>query len=76
MAVVFSALYIYPTVANLDLEKTKFPIKQKMSMGLDLQGGVYMVLGVDFNRVYKDVATRQGGPGMIENFKEKGVKLN
>jgi protein-export membrane protein SecD len=72
--VVFSLMYIYPTIANLDTTTSKFPVKQKMNMGLDLQGGVYMVLGVDFNRVYKDVIVRQA-QGMIENFKEKGTSL-
>lgn len=56
---VLSIVYVYPTVANLDLEKTKFPFKQKINLGLDLQGGLYMVLGVDFNRVFKDVMDRQ-----------------
>ncbi len=72
--VLFSALYVYPTIANLDLETTKFPVKQKMNMGLDLQGGVYMVLGVDFNRVYKEVVDRQG-QSMTSHFKEKGIDL-
>lgn len=73
-SVLFSVLYVYPTIANLDLETTKYPIKQKMNMGLDLQGGVYMVLGVDFNRVYKEVVDRQG-QGLIEHFKEKGIVI-
>jgi preprotein translocase subunit SecD len=74
-AVVFSAMYVYPTIAGLDPETSKFPVKQKMSMGLDLQGGVYMVLGVDFNRVYKEVVARQA-QGMAMSFKEKGVTVS
>lgn len=54
-----SAVYVFPTLANLDLEKTKFPFKQKVNLGLDLQGGLYLVLGVDFNKVFKDVVDRQ-----------------
>ena len=57
--VALSAVYVYPTVAGLDLEKTKFPFKQKINLGLDLQGGLYMVLGVDFDKVWKEVITRQ-----------------
>jgi preprotein translocase subunit SecD len=45
------AVYVYPTVANLNLETTKFPFKHKINLGLDLQGGLYMVLGIDFNKV-------------------------
>ena len=67
--VVLSVVYVYPTVANLDLEKTKFPFKQKINLGLDLQGGLYLVLGVDFNKVYRDVAERQSNQ-LLERLKE------
>jgi preprotein translocase subunit SecD len=66
-----SAVYVYPTIANLDLEKTKFPFKQKVNLGLDLQGGLYLVLGVDFNKVYRDVVERQSG-SIQQRLKEKG----
>ena len=69
--VVLSAVYVYPTVANLDLEKTKFPFKQKINLGLDLQGGLYLVLGVDFNKVYRDVVNRQSAH-LMDRLKEKG----
>jgi preprotein translocase subunit SecD len=70
--VVLSAVYVFPTVANLDLEKTKFPFKQKINLGLDLQGGLYLVLGVDFNKVYKDVVARQAN-SLRERLTEKGL---
>jgi preprotein translocase subunit SecD len=73
LSVVFSVLYVYPTIANLDPETSRFPVKQKVNMGLDLQGGVYLVLGVDFNRVYKEVVERQG-QAFVATLKEKGVK--
>ena len=50
---VFAGIYVYPTVADLDLKKTNFPFKQKINLGLDLQGGLYMVLGINFDNVYK-----------------------
>jgi protein-export membrane protein SecD len=50
---VVSILAIIPTVFNLS-EETNFPIKSKISLGLDLQGGLYMILGIDFNKVYRD----------------------
>ena len=43
---------ITPTVFNLN-EEGNFPIKSKISLGLDLQGGLYMVMGIDFKKVYK-----------------------
>jgi preprotein translocase subunit SecD len=42
-----------PTFLNLP-ETSGFPIKRKINLGLDLQGGLYMVLGIDFNKVYRD----------------------
>ena len=42
-----------PTFFNLK-EDGAFPVKTKINLGLDLQGGLYMVLGIDFNKVYRD----------------------
>lgn len=72
--ILLSVVYIYPTVTNLDVEKSKFPFKQKITLGLDLQGGLYMVLGVDFNRVYRDIVTRQSA-ALIDGMKEYGVTV-
>jgi preprotein translocase subunit SecD len=71
---VLSVVYVYPTLANLDLEKTNFPFKQKVNLGLDLQGGLYLVLGVDFDKVYRDVADRQAS-SLQSRFKEKGINI-
>ena len=51
--VVGSLLTVTPTIFNLK-EDSKFPLKTKINLGLDLQGGLYMVLGIDFNKVYRD----------------------
>jgi protein-export membrane protein SecD len=71
--VILSIVYIVPTVANLNPETTKFPFKQKINLGLDLQGGLYMVLGVDFNKVYKDILDRQAS-SLVSRLKEKGIQ--
>jgi preprotein translocase subunit SecD len=42
-----------PTFLRLK-EDSAFPVKSKINLGLDLQGGLYMVLGIDFNKVYRD----------------------
>jgi protein-export membrane protein SecD len=44
---------VIPTVFNFD-EKSTFPVQSKINLGLDLQGGLYMVLGIDFKKVYSD----------------------
>ncbi|MCM0606645.1 MAG: protein translocase subunit SecD [Xanthomonadaceae bacterium] len=67
-----SAVYSVPTLFNLDLEKTKWPFKQKINLGLDLQGGLYMVLGVDFDKVFKEVIERQSST-LAQNLKEKSI---
>ena len=71
---VLSVIYVYPTLARLDLENTKFPFKQKINLGLDLQGGLYMVLGVDFNKVFKDIVDRQAS-ALEGRLKEKGIPV-
>lgn len=45
-------LAIVPSVTNSDPKK--WVISKKVNLGLDLQGGLYMVLGIDFNKVYRD----------------------
>lgn len=67
-----AAVYVTPTVFNLDPEKTKFFFKQKINLGLDLQGGVYMVLGVDFGKVFGDVADRLAD-NLNEDLKKKNI---
>jgi protein-export membrane protein SecD len=72
--VTLALVYVYPTLSKLDPEKSKFPFKQKINLGLDLQGGLYMVLGVDFEKVYRDVVSRQT-ISMAETLKDfSGVK--
>lgn len=50
---VISVMAVIPTAFNFD-ESSSFPVKSKINLGLDLQGGLYMVLGIDFKKVYKD----------------------
>jgi preprotein translocase subunit SecD len=51
--VITAVMTLAPTVFNIS-EKSAFPVKSKINLGLDLQGGLYMVLGIDFNKVYRD----------------------
>ena len=50
---VVAGMTVAPTALNLS-EDSKFPVKSKISLGLDLQGGLYMILGIDFKKVYQD----------------------
>ena len=49
--IVLSILILLPTVMKFD-ENGHYPFKSKMNLGLDLQGGLYMILGIDFKKVY------------------------
>lgn len=51
--ILISVMAVIPTIFNFP-EDTKFPVKSKIALGLDLQGGLYMILGIDFKKVYKD----------------------
>ncbi len=51
-----SVVMIMPTFVKF-AEDSGYPIKSKINLGLDLQGGLYMILGIDFNRVYRDEVT-------------------
>jgi len=50
---IISVMAVIPTFFGLK-EDSSFPVKSKINLGLDLQGGLYMVLGIDFNKVYSD----------------------
>jgi len=51
--IVLSVLILLPTVLKFD-EGGKYPFKSKINLGLDLQGGLYMIMGIDFKKVYRD----------------------
>lgn len=51
-----SIMGLSPTFFNLKPDSA-FPVKAKINLGLDLQGGLYMVLGIDFEKVYRDEVT-------------------
>lgn len=50
---VISGISIVPTAFDFK-ETDNFPVKSKINLGLDLQGGLYMILGIDFKKVYHD----------------------
>jgi len=51
--VVLSIGVLVPTFVTIE-EDSYYPFKSKINLGLDLQGGLYMILGIDFNKVYED----------------------
>lgn len=69
--VVWAILGMVPTAANLK-EGSSFPFQKKINLGLDLQGGLYMVLGIDFNKVYKDEVANYARKAQA-TLKEEGI---
>jgi protein-export membrane protein SecD len=68
--IVVAVIHVFPTVAGLDLEHTKFPFKKKVNLGLDLQGGLYMVYGVDFKKIYAETISRSVDDVVVQLQKE------
>jgi preprotein translocase subunit SecD len=72
IVLVITGAMITPTVFNLK-DDSKFPVKSKINLGLDLQGGLYIVLGIDFNKVYRDeVATY--ARKVVEDLQQQGIE--
>ncbi len=71
-----SVMYIMPTFTKFGSDpKSSYPFSKKINLGLDLQGGLYLVMGVDFNKVFKEIADRQI-TSLSDRFKEKNVALS
>lgn len=73
--IITSVIYVVPTFFKLDLDKTNWPYKKAINLGLDLQGGLYLVMGVDFNRVFRDVLDRQA-KSFQSTAKDKGISFD
>ncbi len=70
---VLAVMAVLPTFMDFK-EESSYPIKSKISLGLDLQGGLYMILGIDFKKVYKDEVITYGR--RIEGImSDEGVNL-
>lgn len=69
---VISVMSLVPTVKPIG-EESSYPFKSKINLGLDLQGGLYMVLGIDFNKVYRD-ETRSMGTKLLFALEDNGLK--
>jgi preprotein translocase subunit SecD len=70
--VIGSLMAITPTFFNLKSDSA-FPVKTKINLGLDLQGGLYMVLGIDFNKVYRDEVVGYARKS-ITTLKDAGIE--
>ncbi len=65
-----AGLMVLPTFSRMNPEK--LPFSRKINLGLDLQGGLYLVMGVDFNKVFKEITERQMG-SLLDRLKDKSL---
>ncbi|MBU6153446.1 MAG: protein translocase subunit SecD [Bdellovibrionales bacterium] len=70
LVTLISGLMVLPTFTRMNPEK--LPFSRKINLGLDLQGGLYLVMGVDFNKVFKEITDRQM-TSLVERFKDKNL---
>lgn len=71
--IVVAGLQITPTLfPNVDIEK--FPVQRRINLGLDLQGGLYMIMGVDFATVFSESLSRSMN-GLKEEAKRAGISV-
>lgn len=70
----FSVAYVLPTFSKSSSSKGAW-FSKKINLGLDLQGGLYLVMGVDFNKVFKEIADRQSG-SLGDRLKSKVINLS
>ncbi len=73
LAVIFAGLYIAPSLTGANIETTKLPFKKKVNLGLDLQGGLYMVYTINFDQVYRETLRKQLS-GVIADVQKDGVQ--
>lgn len=63
---------VTPSLLNWEVDRASYWFKQRINLGLDLQGGLYMALGVDFSKVFQEVVRRQG-ESLEERAKQKDI---
>jgi protein-export membrane protein SecD len=73
-AVVIAVLYVTPSLTNMNPETSKFPFKKKVNLGLDLQGGLYMVYSLDLEKMYRESMRKQLA-GLTEDAAKEQIIL-
>lgn len=67
--IVLIAVFLMPNFINT--EKVWWPTDRKLNYGLDIQGGLHLVMGVDVAGVVRESATRQVASLKVEFEREK-----
>lgn len=70
-----SVMHMIPTMMP-EMNVEKFPVKERINLGLDLQGGLYMILGIDFPAVYREKMTRTAATIVASAQSEKDIVIS
>jgi protein-export membrane protein SecD len=70
--ILISTMSIVPSITKIS-EDSAYPIKSKINLGLDLQGGLYMIMGIDFKKVFQD-EVKVSTSKIVMQLKDKGIE--
>ncbi|AHI06164.1 SecD, protein-export membrane protein [Bdellovibrio bacteriovorus W] len=71
LGVAVSIVWVLPTFVHIS-ENSWWPVKQKLNYGLDIQGGLHLVMGVDVDGVVKE-STLRIIESMKADMKKEGI---
>lgn len=74
IAIVVGAIYTTPSLLNINPETSKLPFTKKVNLGLDLQGGLYMVFEINLKDVF-DQTMKKTADGIKNRAAEKGLTI-
>jgi protein-export membrane protein SecD len=69
--IVLAGLFLFPSLTGMKRDSDFF-IKKRLNLGLDLQGGIYMTLGVDFEQAFQD-QIRVLGQRIVRQARDEGL---
>ncbi|MGE0632402.1 MAG: protein translocase subunit SecD, partial [Pseudobdellovibrionaceae bacterium] len=67
-------IYTTPSLMNINPETSNLPYKKKVNLGLDLQGGLYMVFEINLKDVF-DQTMKKTADGIHKRAQEKGMTV-
>ncbi|MEY4616171.1 MAG: hypothetical protein RJB66_1131 [Pseudomonadota bacterium] len=73
IGIIVAVIWLVPNFINVD--NSKWLTKKKLNYGLDIQGGLHLVMGVDVDGVMSEQITRLSSQ-LKSEFQEKGISLN
>ncbi|MGE3758032.1 MAG: protein translocase subunit SecD [Pseudobdellovibrionaceae bacterium] len=74
IAIIVGVIYTTPSLMNINPETSNLPYKKKVNLGLDLQGGLYMVFEINLKDVF-DQTMKKTADGIHKRAQEKGMTV-